>query len=123
MVLIPDFVLSQKIAKLSILQPYSPFLGSSNQPPLRSIHGILWVPTIDNRWTPLLTDPATIGVLLSLARKVYKDPYLRVRYSESNLKWEVIFGGQHSKTGDEPSGETEGEAIINALLIYESQIQ
>ena len=63
---------------------------------------------------PDTDDPATLGVMLGIVRKLYDDPHIRLRWSPTQQRWEVFFGGSHHKTGVEPHGNTEGEALVCA---------
>ena len=61
-------------------------------------------------YTPDLTDAATVGAALGILRRLYDDPYLRLRHSRSRRCWDALDAWQKRIA----SGEDEGEALAGA---------
>jgi hypothetical protein len=102
-----------------------------------SSHRLLLVywPDVGLRWQatrehllPDLTDPATLGCLLALAREAWGDPALYVRLSDTSRKsdgvraWEVLGWLDPSRSPDGRGGSwrswghaSEAEALVAAL--------
>ena len=58
---------------------------------------------------PDLTDPATMGALLSLVREAWGDPWIRVE--PMSQEWRTL----HSRPAPFCAGPTEAEALVAAL--------
>lgn len=69
----------------------------------------------EHRWRPDLSDPATVGCLLVLAREVYNDRgvFVRPRGSKMRPDWVVMLGETSDVVCAAP---TEGEALALAIL-------
>lgn len=66
---------------------------------------------------PDLTDPATVGCLLSLVREAWDDPgaySMRYLPPECNFRW-LVCSGPHYKPTIQSHGDTEAEALVVAL--------
>ena len=64
---------------------------------------------------PDLTDPATLGCLLALVRKVLGDERAHCEYYEEHDCWEVWKHKEDQAPLRISAGETEAEAIVAAL--------
>jgi hypothetical protein len=68
---------------------------------------------------PDLSDPATLGCLLALVRKAWKQPSISTRYSEyqDRVEWDVPTPVEQERMRDILffTGQTEAEALVAAL--------
>ena len=71
----------------------------------------LWRPYSDQT-LPDLTDPATLGCLLALVRKAWRQPTLYCHYSHG--MW-TVEGFDLASPMDLPGADTEAEALVRAL--------
>jgi len=78
-------------------------------------HGSDYAPQMEagSSWEYALTDPATRGALLDIAREAWGDPGIHIAPHSSGAIWWVYTGKGHGPIG---SGPTEGEAIAAAII-------
>lgn len=67
--------------------------------------------------------PATIGCLTAMARSITGDPYLRVRWSNSNQKWMAAWmWGKYRAPELGPDtwtlGASEAEALVSVFTLF-----
>jgi len=83
---------------------------------LRDQRGVLWIASDEADWNaggpgdplPVLSDPATLGVLLAAVRERWDDPTICAAHT---ARWYVAArGGREGWSGD-----TEAEALVRAL--------
>lgn len=84
--------------------------------------GLAGQPGAAGRLAPDLTDPATVGCLLALARELWGDPHMCVRtegYGRGGRRWFLDSWAPAHRGDYGPrrcgSGTTEAEAIIDAI--------
>tara|TARA_R110002096_G_scaffold340741_2_gene533859 strand:+ start:441 stop:947 length:507 start_codon:yes stop_codon:yes gene_type:complete len=87
----------------------------------RTYEEMYWADATPSHYFPVLTDPATLGGLLALAREAWKDEGLAVvaNYDHENgYQWRVVGGHHHGSTFmtmRQKRYSTEAEALIAAL--------